>query len=195
MPPLELVSATANAHKVYEIRAILGEAVTLVARPSSVPDVIEDALTLSGNARLKAAAICRAVGLAAVADDTGLEVDALDGAPGVHTARFGGPSATAADNIAKLLHELAGVPAGERTARFRTAALVMWPDGRVIRAEGLVEGVIRSAPSGSGGFGYDPVFEPVESGGLTFAEMDDAAKNAISHRGRAFRELLVRLES
>lgn len=189
---VELVSATANPHKVHEIEAIFGPAVVLVPRPGSVPEVVEDAPTLVGNARLKAEAVCSATGMPAVADDTGLEVDALGGAPGVRTARYGGPNAQAGDNIAKLLDELAGVADLERTARFRTIAIVVWPDGHEVLAEGVVEGHIRGEPAGHGGFGYDSVFEPLESGGLTFAEMDDDAKNAISHRGRAFRELLMR---
>ncbi|MFV2038919.1 MAG: RdgB/HAM1 family non-canonical purine NTP pyrophosphatase [Acidimicrobiales bacterium] len=192
---LELVSATTNPHKLLEIEAILGTAVVLLPRPSHIPDVVEDAPTLAGNARLKAGTICQALGSAAVADDTGLEVDALSGAPGVHTARYAGPNAADADNIAKLLDELANAAFAARTARFRTVAVVVWPDRSELLAEGVVEGHIRQRPSGTGGFGYDPVFEPDEAPGLTFAEMSDQAKNRISHRGRAFRELLVGLRA
>lgn len=184
-----LVTATANPHKVEEIAAILGDAVELLPRPSEVGDVVEDADTLEGNARLKAVAICDATGSAAVADDTGLEVDALGGAPGVHSARYAGPDGDSAANLAKLLVELDGVPAEERTARFRTVALVRRPDGSEVVTHGVVEGVIIGEPRGDGGFGYDPVFVPVDGDGSTFAEMSDDAKNAISHRGRAFRAL------
>lgn len=193
--PLELVSATANPHKLLEIEAILAGSVMLLPRPAHLDDIVEDAPTLAGNARLKATAVCKAAQLPAVADDTGLEVDALDGAPGVHTARYAGTDATDTDNVAKLLTELLAVPPHARTARFRTIALIVWPDGSEVIAEGVVEGRIRDTPTGHGGFGYDPVFEPNEGGGLTFAEMGDDAKNLISHRGRAFRELLQHLDS
>ena len=186
---LTLVTATANPHKVEEISAILGDAVELLPRPDEVGDVVEDADTLEGNARLKAVAICDATGQAAVADDTGLEVDALGGAPGVHSARYAGPDGDAAANLAKLLRELEGVPAAERTARFRTVALVRRPDGSEVVTHGVVEGLIIESARGTGGFGYDPVFVPVDGDGATFAEMSDHAKNAISHRGRAFRAL------
>ena len=186
---LTLVTATANPHKVEEISAILGDAVELLPRPDEVGDVVEDADTLEGNARLKAVAICDATGQAAVADDTGLEVDALGGAPGVHSARYAGPDGDAAANLAKLLRELEGVPAAERTARFRTVALVRRPDGSEVVTHGVVEGLIIESARGTGGFGYDPVFVPVDGDGATFAEMGDDAKNAISHRGRAFRAL------
>ena len=187
---LDVVAATANPGKLREIEAILGDAVVLRPRPASVPDVVEDATTLEGNARLKAAAICAATGLPAVADDTGLEVDHLDGAPGVHSARYAGEAAIDTDNVAKLLAELTGVSAAKRSARFRTVAIVVWPDGSEVVAEGVIGGSILSAPRGRGGFGYDPVFAPDDAGGRTFAEMSDEEKNAISHRGRAFRALM-----
>jgi XTP/dITP diphosphohydrolase len=190
--PLRLVCASANPDKVAEIRAILGPAVELVARPASVPDVVEDEPTLAGNARLKAVAVCEATGEPAVADDTGLEVDALGGAPGVFSARYAGEQATYADNVTKLLAELAAAAATDpaaRTARFRTVALVRWPDGGETIAEGVVEGTIAVAPTGDAGFGYDPVFVPTEGDGRTFAQMTPAEKHAVSHRGRAFRAL------
>jgi XTP/dITP diphosphohydrolase len=190
---LQVVLATANPHKVTEIAAIVGDTLELLPRPVDLPDVVEDAETLEGNARLKAAAICDATGLPAVADDTGLEVDALGGEPGVRTARYGGEAATAADNIDRLLRELARVPAPGRTARFRTVALLRFPDGREVLAEGVVEGRIAEAPAGAGGFGYDPVFVPDEGDGRTFAELPAAAKHAVSHRGRAFRALAAAL--
>jgi len=187
-----LVCASANPDKVREIAAILGSSLTLLPRPAEVPDVVEDDPTLEGNARLKAVAICDATGLPAVADDTGLEVDAVDGLPGVRTARYAGDHATYTDNVAKLLSELRRVHADAlpaRSARFRTVALVRWPDGTETIAEGVVEGVIVTAPRGEGGFGYDPVFAPVGADGRTFAEMSEAEKQAISHRGQAFRAL------
>jgi XTP/dITP diphosphohydrolase len=186
-----LVCASANPDKVAEIEAILRDVVELVPRPPDVPDVVEDADTLEGNARLKAAAIAAAAGDPAVADDTGLEVVALDGRPGVHTARYAGDDATYAENRALLLRELDGVE--DRRARFRTVAMVVWPDGRELAAEGVCDGTIATAERGTRGFGYDPVFIPDDGDGRTFAEMDEDAKHALSHRGRAFRALLTAL--
>lgn len=193
MSVIRLVAATANRHKVDEIRAILGAEIELVDRPASLGPVIEDGATLEDNARLKAVAVCSAAGEAAVADDTGLEVDALDGAPGVHSARYGGVDGDAAANTARLLDELSGVVGDDRTARFRTVALVRWPDGSEVVAHGVVEGRILSAPAGVEGFGYDPVFAPDGGGGRSFAEMNAAEKHAVSHRGRAFRALAANL--
>jgi XTP/dITP diphosphohydrolase len=187
------VLASANPDKVAEIAAILGDGVVLLPRPAELPDVVEDADTLEGNARLKAVAVSDAVGEAAVADDTGLEVEALGGAPGVHTARFAGEGATYADNVAKLLAELDGVAVEGRGARFRTVALARFPDGRELVAEGLVDGTISTEARGAQGFGYDPLFVPAEGDGRTFAEMSADEKHAISHRGRAFRALGVLL--
>jgi len=189
-----LVVASANPDKAAEITAILGvvPGLTLVPRPTSVPDVDETGETLLENARLKARALAEATGMAAVADDTGLEVDALDGAPGVYSARFSGPHATYADNVAKLLAELAAAGADDpsrRRARFRTVALVAYPDGSERWAEGEVTGTISTSPRGSAGFGYDPVFEPDGLDGRTFAELTPDEKHAVSHRGRAFRAL------
>ena len=185
---LELVCASANPDKVAEIERILDGAVTLLPRPADVADVVEDADTLEGNARLKASAIAAATGMPAVADDTGLEVAALGGRPGVFTARYAGEHATYADNRALLLAELDGVE--DRSARFRTVAAVVWPDGREVLAEGVADGTIASSERGGRGFGYDPVFVPNDGDGRTFAEMDEDAKHAMSHRGRAFRALL-----
>jgi XTP/dITP diphosphohydrolase len=197
--PWRLVLASANPDKVTEIAAILRDVldVELVPRPPEVPDVVEDGETLLDNARLKARALVAATGLPAVADDTGLEVDALGGAPGVYSARYAGEGVTYADNVAKLLAELGALPdeGGERTARFRTVALAAFPDGTELWAEGVVEGTIARQTRGSAGFGYDPVFVPGEGGGSTFAEMSSAAKHAISHRGRAFRALAATLAS
>lgn len=188
---IQLVCASANPDKVAEISAILDGVVDLVPRPAAVPDVVEDADTLTGNARLKAVAICEATGKPAVADDTGLEVDALGGAPGVHAAHYAGEGCSYADNRAKLLAELAG--AVDRRARFRTCVLVRWPDGREVAVDGVCEGTITERELGERGFGYDSVFRPDDGDGRTFAEMDEADKHAISHRGRAFRNLLAAL--
>ena len=157
-----------------------------------MPDVVEDADTLEGNARLKAAAIAAATGLPAVADDTGLEVAALGGAPGVYTARFAGEQATYADNRAKLLAR-AGRRRPTAGPAFRTVAMVVWPDGGELVAEGVCDGTIAAAERGERGFGYDAVFVPDDGDGRTFAEMSEDEKHALSHRGRAFRALLARL--
>ncbi len=187
-----LVLATANPDKTRELAALL-EAFDVVPRPSDVPDVEETEDTLEGNARLKAAAVMEATGEVAVADDTGLEVLALGGRPGVRAARYAGPGATYADNVAKLLAQLDGV--AERRARFRTVALARFPDGREVVGEGTVEGSIADRPRGANGFGYDPVFVPDDGDGRTFAEMTRAEKEAVSHRGRAFRALSSALPS
>ncbi len=198
MPELTLVVASANVDKAAEITAILGSVpgITLVPRPADVPDVDETGYTLEANARLKARALCEATGLAAVADDTGLEVDALDGAPGVYSARFSGEGATYADNVAKLLAELTRVGATEpadRRARFASVAFVAYPDGTELWVEGEVVGTISAEPRGKSGFGYDPIFTPDGYDGRTFAQMTPEEKHAVSHRGRAFRALAVRL--
>ncbi|MGH9281666.1 MAG: RdgB/HAM1 family non-canonical purine NTP pyrophosphatase [Acidimicrobiales bacterium] len=187
---MELVVASANPDKVAEVAAVLG-GVRLLPRPASVPDVEETGRTLEENARLKAQAIAAATGRPAVADDTGLEVQALNGAPGVYAARYAGPGATYADNVAALLGALEGVE--DRTARFRTVALVRFPDGRELVAEGVVAGVIAREAQGEGGFGYDPIFVPEGGDGRTFAQMAPAEKHAVSHRGRAFRALAALL--
>ena len=186
------VLATANPHKAAEIAAVLEEAgapVTLVPRDASVGEVEETGSTLEENARIKAVAVSDATGRPAIADDTGLEVDALDGAPGVYSARFAGDDATYADNCSLLLTRLEGVADERRTARFATVAIARWPDGREVAALGTVEGTITTAARGDHGFGYDPVFAPSEGDGRTFAEMTPPEKHAVSHRGRAFRTL------
>jgi XTP/dITP diphosphohydrolase len=190
------VLATANPDKAEEVRQILADAldgIELLPRPENVAEVEENGDTLEENARLKAVALVAATGEAAVADDTGLEVDALGGAPGVFSARFAGEHATYADNVAKLLAELAGVEPGRRTARFRTVALARFPDGSEIVGNGAVDGRIALAARGTEGFGYDPVFVPDTAGGRTFAEMSASEKHAVSHRGLAFRSLAAAL--
>jgi XTP/dITP diphosphohydrolase len=179
--------ASANPHKVAEIEDLMRGVVDLQPRPHDLPDVDENADTLIDNARLKARAVCDATGLPALADDTGLEVTALGGAPGVRTARFAGEPPNDANNRAKLLRDLAS--AADRSARFRTVAILVFPDGRELVAEGVCDGVVANVERGDRGFGYDPVFVPREGDGRTFAEMSIEDKHALSHRGRAFRAL------
>lgn len=195
--PDRLVLATANPHKTRELARVLGDVLPdceLLPRPHDVPEVIEDADTFLGNARLKAQALVDATGSAALADDSGLVVDRLGGAPGVHSSRYAGEGATDKDNVDKLLAEL-GSPShsggeGQRpTARFVCVIVLITPQGDELVAEGSVEGIIAEAPRGRSGFGYDPVFVPLEGSGRTFAEMSEDAKNEISHRGRALRKL------
>jgi len=185
---LRLVSASANPHKVAELGALLGGVAEVLPRPADLPPVAEDAPTLEGNAELKVAAVVAATGEMALADDTGLEVDALGGAPGVHSARYAGPDADDTANVARLLADLAAAGAmqpAERTARFRTVLVVGQADGTRIVVSGSVSGTIAPRPRGSGGFGYDPVFIPAEGDGRTFAELEAGEKNLISHRARA----------
>jgi XTP/dITP diphosphohydrolase len=188
---MRFVCASANPDKVKEMRVVLAPfGIELLPRPADLADVVEDAPTLEGNARLKAVAVCEATGQPALADDTGLEVDALGGAPGVLTARFAGEDATYADNVDMLLDALADLAEPEeRMARFRTVALARFPDGREVMAAGWVDGTIALDRRGEHGFGYDPVFEPVEADGRTFAELTIDQKNGISHRARALRAL------
>jgi len=186
---LRVACASANPHKVAEIVDLMGGVVDLLPRPSDLDDVVEDADTLEGNARLKAVAVCAATGLPALADDTGLEVDALDGAPGVITARFAGEGATDAQNRQKMLVELEGIDVLQRTARFRTVALLRFADGREIVAHGVCEGSIAVHEIGDRGFGYDALFIPADGDGRTFAQMTIEEKHELSHRGRAFRAL------
>lgn len=186
------VLATANEDKAREIAEILGDSVELKLRPPTVGDVEETGDTLEENARIKARALVEATGLPAIADDTGLEVDALEGAPGVYSSRYAGPNATYAENVAKLVASLSDVH-GSRGACFRTVAIALWPDGRELLEEGCVQGNISEEPRGGNGFGYDPVFEPEGGGGRTFAEMDASEKHLYSHRGAAFRALKRRL--
>jgi len=148
---------------------------------------------LVDNARIKAQALRTASGLSAIADDTGLEVDALGGEPGVFTARYAGPDATYADNVAKLLEVLSDVAPTDRGARFSTVALAALVDGSEVVGRGVVEGSIVTTPRGVDGFGYDPLFAPAEGDGRTFAEMAASEKHAVSHRGRAFRALAAAL--
>ncbi len=185
---MRVVLATANPHKAAEIAPLLSD-FEVVPRPTELADIDETADTLEGNARLKAEAVAEFTGELAVADDTGLEVDALGGRPGVWSARYAGEDATYSDNVAKLLAELDGVGPARRGARFRTVVVARAPDGREIVAEGTVDGHIAIAARGDSGFGYDSIFVPDHGDGRTFAEMTTAEKGAISHRGRALRAL------
>lgn len=216
MIPLPLVLATGNADKAREILEVFtdvcGVALAAVAlaptgflvdvpervaesvtglRP--LPDdlvVEETGATLLDNARIKARALRDATGVAALADDTGLEVDALGGAPGVRSARYAGAQASYGANVARLLAALAGVEsAADRTARFATVVVVALADGRELVARGVCDGSIAAEAQGEGGFGYDPVFVPVDGDGRSFAQMSAGEKHARSHRGRAVREL------
>jgi XTP/dITP diphosphohydrolase len=185
--PRQLVCASANPAKVAEIAEIIGGTIELLPRPDGVPDVVEDAGSLVGNARLKASAIAASSGLPGLADDTGLEVAALGGLPGVDTATYAGRGASDEENWAKLLAALDGET--DRRARFRTIAMVVWPDGHELFAEGTCAGEIVARARGSEGFGYDSIFVPADGDGRTFAEMTRPEKQAISHRGKAFAEL------
>jgi len=191
----ELVLATRNRHKGEELAVLLGDLgirIRTLDEFPDAPDVVEDGATCEANAIKKAKAIARATGLPAVADDTGLEVDALEGRPGVFAARYAGEAATYQDNCRKLLRELAAMPQKQRTARFLTVAAIAMPAGNVQVTHGMLEGLITEAPKGDRGFGYDPVFLVPELG-KTLAELTAEEKNRVSHRAKAFakvRELL-----
>lgn len=191
----ELVLATRNRHKGEELAALLGDLgirIRTLDEFPEAPEVIEDGETCEANAIKKARAIADATGLPAVADDTGLEVDALEGRPGIFAARYAGEGATYEDNYRKLLHELAGVPRERRAARFVTVAAMAFPTDGVQVARGVLEGLIAEVPSGTQGFGYDPVFFVPELG-KTLAQLSADQKNRVSHRAKAFakvREIL-----
>lgn len=191
---MKFVIATHNAHKLLEISRILVplgiSAVNDRNLGLTLPEVEETGTTFAENAYLKAASACAFTGLPAIADDSGLMVDALDGAPGVYSARYAGENATDADRVRKLLDALTGVPAGRRQARFVSAVCCVFPSGGTVRAEGTVEGAIAFAPAGDNGFGYDPVFL---RGERTMAQLSPAEKDAISHRGRALAQFSEKL--
>lgn len=179
--------ATGNMHKYTEISRMLeplGIGATMPAQAGVHLEVEETGATFEENARLKAEAYCKASGMPAVADDSGLEVDALNGAPGVYSARYAGEGASDLDRIHKLLSALDGVPDGRRGARFVSVLCCVFPDGRVLEARGECEGSIGYAPLGEDGFGYDPIFVEAASG-KTFAQLSAAEKDAVSHRGKA----------
>ena len=193
-PLINLCFASNNTHKLDEIRPLLPAHINLLslADIGCQEELPETQDTLEGNARQKAEYVRDTYGVACFADDTGLEVSALNGEPGVYSARYAGPQRLAADNTAKLLRELTGT--NDRQAAFRTVvALSGWPGQPTRTFAGEVAGHIAPMPRGSGGFGYDPVFVPVEGDGRTFAEMSGAEKNQISHRARAVAALVIHL--
>lgn len=192
--PSRLILATRNAGKVTELRAILSDAGLpheLVGADSypEIPDVKETGVTFAENALLKAHALAQATGLPAVADDSGLCVDVLNGAPGIFSARWAGSHGDDAANLALLLAQLGDIPDGHRGAHFFCAAALALPDGTERVVEGRLLGTLRHTPAGTGGFGYDPVLQPLGES-RTCAELSAAEKNAISHRGLAFRALV-----
>jgi XTP/dITP diphosphohydrolase len=196
-PGRRIVVATGNAGKLVEIRATLdfpGWSFVAAGELGTWPDVAETGETFADNALLKASVASRLFHLPALADDSGLEVDPLRGAPGVRSSRYAGERATDADNNAKLLEALAEVADESRTARFRSVIVLLEPDGTIHTGEGACEGRIGHSPRGGGGFGYDPLFLPVAAPGRTMAELTTAEKNRISHRGAALRALRAALE-
>jgi XTP/dITP diphosphohydrolase len=187
--------ATTNAHKADEIRAILAPLGLEVRRPEQLEDVVEDGDTFAANARLKARAAAKALGAPALADDSGLVVEALGGEPGVHSARFAGEDATNAANNALLVERLSALGVEDPAAAFVCHVVIAAPDGTLLaEAEGRVEGTIRWPEAGGGGFGYDPLFFHPPSG-CRLSELPAEAKNAVSHRGRALRALAEHLQS
>lgn len=194
---MKVLLATGNRKKAAEIVAILGgegnhglEFASLADFPN-LPPVIEDGTTFLENARKKARAAAAATGLPTIGEDSGLEVDALGGAPGIFSARYAGERATDRENNEKLLREMRGIPQGKRGARYRCVAVLAFPDGREEVAEGACEGEIAFAPKGSGGFGYDPIF--LLPSGRMMAELSPPEKDAISHRGKALRKTREKL--
>ncbi|MFH1689868.1 MAG: XTP/dITP diphosphatase [Candidatus Eisenbacteria bacterium] len=192
-----VVLATRNAHKIEELSAMLTglpiEVLSFADFPD-LPEVVEDGTTLEANAVKKAERVAAFTGLPSLADDTGLEVKALGGAPGVHSARYAGESATGAANNAKLLAELAGIAGGERAAAFRCVVALAAPGDETRTVEGATHGVILEAPRGEGGFGYDPLFLP-DGHARSYAEMTSAEKNTVSHRGKAIKRASALLRS
>ena len=192
----QIVFATNNAHKLEELRQIMGERfeVLSLADINCHEDIPEDQPTIEGNAKQKAEYIREHYGYDCFSDDTGLEIDALGGEPGVHSARYGGVAHDSERNIDKVLRLMADVPMEQRTAHFRTAICLLM-DGEEHLFEGRVEGRILTERHGSGGFGYDSIFQPLEGDGRTFAQMAPEEKNAISHRGRAVAKLVQFLQA
>lgn len=198
MEAKKLVLASNNAHKTEEFCRYFREAglpVQIISMREAGFDgeIVEDADTFEGNALIKAKAVCMATGMCAIADDSGLEVDALGGAPGVHSARYCGRHGDDDANNRKLLQELADVPDEKRTARFVSAICVVRPDGETLTVRGTAEGMILREKRGDGTFGYDPLFYYAPLG-RTFAELDGSTKNSVSHRGNALTLLLKNRE-
>lgn len=197
-PQKTIVVATGNAHKLTEIEAILGAALpgtrfVAVGQLGDCEDPEETGTTFAENALIKARAAVAETGFTAVADDSGLVVDALDGAPGVYSARYAGVHGDDAANNAKLLEELGQVPAAERTARFMSVVALVYADGQVLTGTGTCEGTVGFAGRGTNGFGYDPLFLPADTPGKTMAELTPEEKNAISHRFHALEDLCGKL--
>ena len=193
MPFPELLAiASKNPHKLRELGRICRdwpvEWLTVQNHPGPWPDVDEPHDTYLHNALEKARAVAELLEVPAIADDSGIEVDALDGGPGARSARFAGEVASDADNLAKLIRLVADMEPEARTARYRCVAAIAWSDGRTMHAEGTCEGTLTTQPRGDRGFGYDPVFVP-QGERRTMAELGDEEKDRISHRGRAFRAL------
>ena len=194
---MKIVIATRNRHKAVELQTLLHgvgyDAVRLdeIDPDGKIPEVEETGTTFKENALLKAQAIAKAPGLPAIGDDTGLEVDALGGAPGIFSARYAGENCTYEDNVKKLLRELSDVADDRRTARFKTVAVYVHKETE-LSAEGVVEGVITEKEEGVGGFGYDPVFSVLDMK-KTYAQLADEEKNRVSHRGKAIRSLIEKL--
>lgn len=190
--PERIAIASRNAHKLREIDRICAEWpvawLTVENHDAPWPDVEETGSTYLDNALLKARAGAAALDEAALADDSGIEVDALGGRPGPRSARFASEDATDRQNLDELIRAIKGVPGSGRTARYRCVAALAFPDDRVLHAEGVCEGTLLAKPRGTGGFGYDPIFVP-EGWDRTMAELTDEEKDLISHRGRAFRAL------
>lgn len=197
-PATTVVVATGNAHKVTEIEAILasvmpGTSFYALGELGDFPESVENGDSFTENAIIKAQAACEQTGLPAVADDSGLVVDALSGEPGIMSARWAGVHGDDARNNAKLMREMEDVADEDRTARFHSSVVLIYPDGSVLTGEGDCEGMIGREPKGENGFGYDPLFWPAETPGRTMAELEPAEKNAISHRGYALADLARQL--
>lgn len=197
-PATTVVVATGNAHKVTEIEAIFapvmpGTSFYALGELGDFPEPVENGDSFTENAIIKAQAACEQTGLPAVADDSGLVVDALSGEPGIMSARWAGVHGDDARNNAKLMREMEGVADEDRTARFHSSVVLIYPDGSVLTGEGDCEGMIGREPKGENGFGYDPLFWPAETPGRTMAELEPAEKNAISHRGYALADLARQL--
>jgi XTP/dITP diphosphohydrolase len=193
-----LAIATKNPGKIREILAICADWPVdwVTAGDPPWPDVDETGSTYQENALLKAHAVGRVLGIPAIADDSGIEVDALGGGPGVRSARFAGDGASDEDNLRLLIERLRPLAPEDRTAQYRCVAACAWPDGREVSAEATCEGTLILEPRGSGGFGYDPIFVPADGDGRrTMAELSADEKHRISHRGKAFRALGERLAS
>ena len=189
---MTFVIATHNAKKLKELKRILEPLGFDAVIREDLPEVEETGTTFAENALLKAESACKVTGMPAIADDSGLVVDALGGAPGVYSARYAGEGATDRQRYEKLLEELREVPTEQRTAQFVSAVCCVFPDGKILTAEGACEGIIAFEPKGEGGFGYDPIFLVGER---SYAEMTAEEKDSISHRGRALAKLAQELEN